>query len=130
MKLATPSNLIRSVTVVLASLSFTVQAELEIQNAQYKSTKNAVYVKGKIKGDPVGRVYVVNAETDRLIGVIDTYSKGLQFKRDIPIGSTERVPCMVQVQTRPPGGGFFGNFGNTSPGVYNIQVVGEAPDHC
>ena len=130
MKLATPSNLIRSVTVVLASLSFTVQAELEIQNAQYKSTKDAVYVKGKLKGNPVRRVYVLNAETERLIGVIDTYSKGLQFKADIPIGSPERVPCMVQVQTRMPGGGFFGNFGNPFPGEYNIQVVGQAPDHC
>jgi len=121
------TNLVRLFFLGSITLSFAAQAELQIQNAQYKSKKNAIYVKGKIKGDPVSRVYVLDAKTNRQIGAIDTYSRGQQFRADIQVGSADRVPCMIKVQTLRPSPFFFGG-----PVVdqFTITIVTRPPEHC
>ena len=117
-------NLLNAVKVVTAGLIFalpTAFADVKIQNAKYKAAKNAVFVKGKVDG--ANKVYVVNSATNQSISTLSA-PKG-QFKGDIEV-SEDSVPCLIQVQTNAPGGGFFGR-NNSTPGDYSISVVDHAP---
>ena len=118
------SKLVHLVFLVLLTLSFTAQAELQVQNAQYKAKKNALYVKGKIKGDSVRQVYVLDARSNRQIGTINTTSGG-QFKADISIRA-DQVPCMIKVQTQAPTRARF----RRSSGDFTIKKVRNAPEEC
>lgn len=103
-------------------------AEVDVQNAQYRADKGAVYVKGKVGGDGAARVYVLNARTNRQIGSINTQAKGTQFGGEIDVAENQ-VPCQVKVQTNAPSrfGRFFGGGGG---GDFTIATVTQAPENC
>lgn len=108
----------------LLLVSFSASADLIIQTAQYKAEKGALFVKGKVEG--ADRVYVVDSDTDELIGAVMTKRK--QFQADIPVGAAD-VPCTVQIQTNEPtsggGGGWWWTASTTNddPGDFSIAPV-------
>ncbi len=126
MKSRTAKSILLNVAAVsLLAACFTAQAELVIQNAQYKPEKEALYVKGKV--DAAAIVYVVDSASNQLIASVST--KGNQYRADISI-SENAVPCMVQIQTNEPGGGSWWGGANTDPGDFNVATVRHAPDRC
>ncbi len=130
--------MIRYIFVSLAFLglitaSCSAWAELHIQNAQYKPNKGVLYVKGKIKGDSVSKVYVLNAESRKQIGAIATHSRGQQFAAEIPVGSSDQVPCVIEVQTQKPSPfSPFSPFASSGSTIsdYTMTTVSHAPKHC
>ncbi len=129
-------SLNQSVFIGLAAASLTLapissQAELKVQNSQYKAKKNVLYVKGKIKGNSVKKVYVVNSMTGTLIAALDTTSRGRHFRANITMGSADSVPCSIKVQTNFLVRGRFGRFGaQPSGGEFSIKRVRKAPSNC
>lgn len=119
-------NVLNVAKIVTISLLFSLPAayaDVKIQNATYKSSKNAVFVKGKV--DDANKVYVVDSATNKSISTLSV-QKG-QFKGDVRV-SEDSVPCRIQVQTNAPGGGAWGGSRNTTPGDFSISVVDHAPD--
>ena len=110
----------------LTATSLGALAQVDIQSVQYNPEKRVMYVKGKLTADPAPRVYVVDTERNRLIGTIDTYGRGQQFRADLPMNNTAEVPCIVKVQTSPPNP-FWGSGGQ---GEVATAIVRHAPDHC
>ena len=123
--------LICTAATMLLALPMLSAAELTVQNAQYDANKHALFVKGKLSGDGVVRVYVIDVDRNLQIGTIDTYSRGQQFKADLPIATPERAPCVIKVQTAPAWGGkgFFGAFG-FAQGEYTVASVRNSADRC
>ena len=119
------AKLTTTLGAALIFLSCAAHAEIQIQSAQYKENKDALFVKGKTSDKSVSSVYVVNAETNQLIGSIDA-RKG-DFRSDITV-NTFSAPCMIQVQTNRPGNGWFG--GNNNPGDFQIASVRNPPASC
>lgn len=127
----TGSNLIRAGLLGMLLVSFGASAELDIQNAQYKAKKGALYVKGKVKGASASNVYVLDAQSMALVGTVGV--KGNQFREDITIAAGS-VPCMVQIQTNPPRMNprdpRARRVTASDPGDFSVSNVRHAGDHC
>lgn len=131
MKARNPLIAAVSILAFLLGLPIAANAEITIQNAHYNAEGEALYVKGKLTGDGVVRVFVIDLDHNRQIGAIDTYSKGLQFRADLPMPSSDAVPCMIRVQTTPLWNAFGFNpsfvFGG---GEFTIATVQLSPERC
>ena len=128
----TMSKLIRAATLSLLMVSFGAQADLIIQNAQYKAEKQVLFVKGKLKNNSASLVYVVNADTNRLLATLST--KGDQFRADLAFAENQ-IPCLLQIQTNRPSWNQWGTWNTASnstatAGDFSIALVRNAPDHC
>ncbi|MEX0941514.1 MAG: hypothetical protein WD002_03110 [Pseudomonadales bacterium] len=127
----TGSNLIRAGLLGMLLISFGAAAELDIQNAQYKAQKEALYVKGKLKGTSANTVYVLDARSMRQVGTVEV--KRNQFRADLAISATS-VPCMVQIQTNPPRTNprdpRARSVTTSDPGDFSVSKVRHAGDHC
>jgi hypothetical protein len=119
-------NILKVAAAVIFATSQTAQAYVKIQSAQYKESKGAVFVKGKVSSATT--VYVVNAQTNVLITELSA-PRG-HFKMNVEVAE-ESVPCKIQVQTNHPGGSrWFGGASNSNPGDTDVSNVRQAPSNC
>ena len=116
-------NLVCLFFLGLFTFSFAAQAEVQIQNAHFKSKKNELHVKGKLKNRRTHSVYILDALTNRQLGTARTRG-GKKFHVDIPINGFNQVPCMIRVQTQQRT--FFDGFAGESA----IAIVRKAPKSC
>ena len=113
----------------ICTLSLSASAEMKVQNSQYEASKSAIYLKGKTSAD-TNTVYVLNAGSMALIGTADVVKK--QFRTNLSVTSGQ-VPCMIQIQSNPPGrGNPRDRRGRTAsdPGEFTVVQVRHAGDQC
>lgn len=119
------SVLIKAAIIALVSVSFSAQADLDIQSAQYNPEKVALFVKGRLSaGALADQVFILDATNNAFIGTLETKSNKRQFGGDLEMPSHESVPCVVKVQINPP------RRRRGPSGDFDISVVRQAPEHC
>lgn len=119
------STLIKAAVIALISVSFSAQADLNVQSAQYKAKKEALFIKGKLSGGTISdRVFVLDATNNAFIGTIDTKKNNRNFHGELVMPSEDTVPCVVKVQVNPP------RRSRGRSGDFDISFVRHAADSC
>lgn len=119
MKILFGKSTLVAVAIIALMASFSAQAAsgVVIQNAQYNASTGNLYVKGRITGAQVPKVFIVNAETNQFQGTITTKAGGKQFVANLFMTDEASTPCTVKVQVSRRGG-------------FDLLKVRHAPARC